>query len=138
RAMRLARPARATLLLAAIASVGLASAVSRRAFADDEALVRVIADEAHVHTGPGFGFRVIYVAPRGEVLPAIGRSTQDNWFRVQLPDGTYGWVLGDQVFPLDVETSEEQRGPSIWKRMGDTVFSPPPLLEYRVGLTFSA
>jgi hypothetical protein len=113
-------------------------AAPRSASAGDEALVRVIADEANVHTGPGFSFRVVYVAPRGEVLPAIGRSTTDNWFRVQLPDGTYGWLLGDQVFPLDVDASEEARGPSIWRRMRDSVFSPPPLLEYRVGLTFSA
>jgi hypothetical protein len=126
---------RAGLALAMFTAV---VAAGRAARASDEALVRVLADEASVHTGPGFSFRVIYVAPRGEVLPAIGRSTTDNWFHVQLPDGTYGWVLGDQVFPLDVEASDEQRGPSILKRMGDAVFSPPPLLEYRVGLTFSA
>src|SRR5205807_1512179 len=59
-------------------------------------------------------------------------------FRVQLPDGTFGWLLGDQVFPLDVDTSEVQRGPSVWKRMGDELFSPSPLLDGRVGLTFSA
>ena len=111
---------------------------ARRRAPGDEALVRVLAEQADVHTGPGFGFRVVYVAARGEVLPAIGRSTTDNWFRVQLPDGTYGWLLGDQVFPLDVDASEEHRGPSIWKRMGDAVFSPSPLLDGRIGLTFSA
>ena len=87
--------------------------------------MRVLADEANVHTGPGFSFRVIYVAPRGEVLPAIGRSTTDNWFHVQLPDGTYGWLLGDQVFPLDVKTSEEQRGPSIMEAAWPTRSSRP-------------
>ena len=122
----------------ALAMIMTALAVERAAHAGDEALVRVLADEASVHTGPGFSFRVVYVAPRGEVLPAIGRSTTDNWFHVQLPDGTYGWLLGDQVFPLDVDASDEHRGPSIFKRMGDAIFSPPPLLEYRVGLTFSA
>ena len=68
--------------------------------------MRVIAEEAGVHTGPGFGYRVVYVAKRDEVLPAIGRATNDHWFRVQLPDGTYGWILGDEVFPLDVDTSD--------------------------------
>jgi hypothetical protein len=121
----------------AIAAVMLALA-PRPARADDAALVRVLAEEANVHTGPGFSFRVVYVAPRGEVLPAIGRSTADNWFRVQLPDGTYGWLLGDQVFPLDVDASEAHLGPSVWKRMGDAIFSPSPLLEGRIGLTFSA
>jgi hypothetical protein len=125
-------------ILTAIAVALLAATVARTARAGDEALVRVLADQADVHTGPSFSFRVVYVAARGEVLPAIGRSTTDNWFRVQLPDGTYGWLLGDQVFPLDVDASEEHRGPSVWKRMGDAVFSPSPLLEGRFGLTFSA
>ena len=126
--------------LAALCALGLAltAAAPRVARADDdEAMVRVLAEEANVHTGPGFSFRVIYVARRGEVLPAIGRSTKDNWFRVRLPDGTYGWLLGDQVFPLDVDTSEEQRGPSIFTRVGDAIFSPSQLLDRRWGLTWS-
>ncbi|HXU60322.1 MAG TPA: SH3 domain-containing protein [Polyangia bacterium] len=119
----------ALLLLLAIASV---------ARADDRALVRVIAEEAQVHTGPGFGFRVVYRARSGEVLPAIGRASHDHWFRVELPDGTYGWVLGDEVFPLDVDTSAAHEGPSIWKRMGTAIFSPPPLMEETFGFAFSA
>jgi hypothetical protein len=117
-----------------VASVALAPA----ARADDEALVRIIAEEAGVHTGPGFGYRVVYVAKRDEVLPAIGRATNDHWFRVQLPDGTYGWILGDEVFPLDVDTAEAHRGPSLWKRVGEAVFSPSPLAEGAVGFAFSA
>ena len=81
--------------------------------------MRVIAEEAQVHTGPGFGFRVVYSAKLNEVLPAIGRASHDHWFRVELPDGTYGWILGDEVFPLDVDTSAAHEGPSVWKRMGD-------------------
>jgi hypothetical protein len=106
--------------------------------ADDRALVRVIAEEAQVHTGPGFAFRVVYKARLNEVLPAIGRASHDHWFRVELPDGTYGWILGDEVFPLDVDTTAAHEGPSIWKRMGTAVFSPPPLEEKNVGFTFSA
>jgi hypothetical protein len=112
--------------------------VAPAARADDEALVRVVAEEAGVHTGPGFGYRVIYVAKRDEVLPAIGRATNDHWFRVQLPDGTYGWILGDEVFPLDVDTAAAHRGPSIWHRMGEAMFSPSPLVEGGLGFTFSA
>jgi hypothetical protein len=125
--------------LAAVAAVALALALAPSAArADDEALVRIVAEEAGVHTGPGFGYRVVYVARRGEVLPAIGRATNDRWFRVQLPDGTYGWVLGDEVFPLDVDTAEAHRGPSVWKRMGDAMFSPSPYVEGAIGFTFSA
>jgi hypothetical protein len=119
----------------ALALVLLAPAPAR---ADDAALVRVIAEEAQVHTGPGFGFRVVYTAKLNEVLPAIGRASHDHWFRVELPDGTYGWILGDEVFPLDVDTSAAHEGPSVWKRMGAAVFSPPPLVEETVGFTFSA
>src|SRR5262249_51073048 len=77
-AMRSARPLAAAL---AVAVVAVAAATPARA--DDEALVRVLAEQAAVHTGPGFGYRVVYVASRGEVLPAIGRATHDHWFRVQ-------------------------------------------------------
>ena len=124
------------IVLAGVAGALLGSPLPARA--DDEALVRVIAEEAGVHTGPGFGYRVVYVARRDEVLPAIGRASNDHWFRVQLPDGTYGWILGDEVFPLDVDTSEAHRGPSLWKRVGDRMFSPSPLVEGAIAFTFSA
>src|SRR6185312_2116785 len=125
--------AASTLGLAALA-VLLSSTPAR---ADDTALVRVIAEEAQVHTGPGFGFRVVYTAKMNEVLPAIGRASHDHWFRVELPDGTYGWILGDEVFPLDVDTSAAHEGPSVWRRMENTLFSPPPLPEETVGFAFS-
>ena len=85
-----ARVARAALVALAVVTTLAASAPAR---AEDEALVRVVAEEAGVHTGPGFGYRVVYVARRDEVLPALGRASNDKWFRVQLPDGTYGWIL---------------------------------------------
>jgi hypothetical protein len=127
--MRVVWAAAVALLLALAAPAAQAA---------DEALVRIVAEQADVHTGPGFGYRVIYVARRDEVLPAIGRATNDHWFRVELPDGTYGWVLGDQVFPMDLDTSKAFRGPSIWKRMGAAMFSPSPLTEGAIGFTFSA
>ncbi|HXJ21719.1 MAG TPA: SH3 domain-containing protein [Polyangia bacterium] len=122
----------------ALAVLTLVVAATPAARADDSALVRVISEEAQVHTGPGFGFRVVYRARQGEVLPAIGRATHDHWFRVELPDGTYGWILGDEVFPLDVDTAAAHQGPSIWKRMGTAIFSPPPLMEETFGFAFSA
>ncbi len=126
-----------TRLRAAVLAGVLASGVTP-ARADDDALVRVIAEQAQVHTGPGFAFRVVYVATRGEVFPVVERATRAHWFRVRLPDGTGGWVLGDEVFPLDLEASDAHRGPSLWHRISETVFSPSPLLEGRIGLSFSA
>jgi len=128
-----------TLTLAmAAAGAGLAMSPARAYAAEDEALVRVLAEQAAVHTGPGFSFRVVYLATRGEVLPVVERDTRASWFRVRLPDGTWGWLLGDQVFPLDLETAEAHRGPSFWHRLSQSVFSPSPLLEGHLGLTFSA
>ena len=106
--------------------------------AEDQALVRVIAEAASVRTGPGFGYRSVYRANQGEVLTVIGRATHDHWFRVELPDGTYGWILGDEVFPLDVDMAAAHRGPSIWRRMGHAIFSPSPLMIENVTFTFSA
>jgi hypothetical protein len=128
---------RGAITAASLTALVLASMVSTSAHADDTAMVRVIAEQAQVHTGPGFGFRVVYVAKMNEVLPAIGRASHDHWFRVELPDGTYGWILGDEVFPLDVDMAAAHEGPSVWKRMGTAIFSPPPLEEETVGFTFS-
>ena len=113
-------------------------ALATPARAEDQALVRVVAEQASVRTGPGFGYRTVYRANMGEVLTAIGRATNDHWFRVELPDGTYGWILGAEVFPMDVDTAAAHRGPSIWKRMGNAVFSPSPLMVENVSFTFSA
>ena len=123
------------LALAAVFAVLLAASTAR---ADDQALVRVIAEAASVRTGPGFAYRTVYRANQGEVLTVIGRATHDHWFRVELPDGTYGWVLGDEVFPLDVDTAAAHAGPSIWKRMGHAMFSPSPFTSENVTFTFSA
>ena len=124
-----------TTFFAALLLVAALGGVAR---AEDQALVRVVAEEADVRTGPGFGFRPVYRAKLGEVLTAIGRATHDHWFRVELQDGTYGWVLGDEVFPLDVDTAAAHEGPSIWRRMAHAVFSPPPFTEETVSFTFSA
>jgi len=124
--------------LAVAAVLAAALAAPAPAHAEDQALVRVIAEAASVRTGPGFGYRVVYRANQGEVLTVIGRATHDHWFRVELPDGTYGWILGDEVFPLDVDTAAAHRGPSIFKRIGHAIFSPSPLMIENVTFTFSA
>ena len=108
------------LALAAVLGALLASP----ARAEDQALVRVIAEVASIRTGPGFGYRTVYRANQGEVLTVIGRATHDHWFRVELPDGTYGWILGDEVFPLDVDNGRAyiagQHGPDRYAQAGHT------------------
>jgi len=121
----------AALLLAALA------ATPRPARADDT-LLRVTADEALVHVGPGAGFRVVYRAQRGEVLRAVSRANREHWFQVELPDGTYGWLLGDAILPLEIDPAAPRQPPGIGARIADAVFSPAPLAGNTVGLAFSA
>jgi hypothetical protein len=121
---------------AVVLAVMLGSAAAARA--DEEgAVVRVIAEEAEVRTGPGFAFRTVYVATRGETLKAEARASRDYWFHVVLPDGTYGWIVGDQVLPLEVEPTAP--APPTWsERFAAAVFSPAPLAASDVSLSFSA
>nr|MBA3538787.1 SH3 domain-containing protein [Deltaproteobacteria bacterium] len=66
--------------------------------AEAEVYLRVIAQKAPVRSGPSGNYREIYVAERGQVLQVLERGTRDYWFKVELEDGTSGWILGDVVF----------------------------------------
>jgi hypothetical protein len=134
------RPGRATgtgtgsaAALAALVTV-LAAA---RAVAAEEVLLRVLSEAADVRTGPGFAYRAVYVARRGETLPAVDRAAGAYWFRVVLPDGTYGWIVGDEVLPLIVDPTAPGP-PSLGERFVRAVFSPAPLGQADVGLSFCA
>lgn len=48
-----------------------------------------------LHTGPGRGYPVFYVAERGEQVSVLRRRT--DWFQVRVPRGEEGWVHLDQV-----------------------------------------
>ncbi len=121
-----------------IAVVLAALCCARGARAEEPSgVVRVISEGAEVRTGPGFSFRAVYAASRGETLEVVARAPRDFWFQVKLPDGTFGFILGDQVLPLDVDPTAPPP-PSIWARMADAVFSPPPLSNGNIGLSFSA
>jgi hypothetical protein len=123
--------------LLALALWSLAVAGPARGADAEGAVVRVIAEEAEVRTGPGFAYRSVYLAARGETLRAERRASRDYWFHVVLPDGTYGWIVGDQVLPLDVDPTAPPP-PSLGQRMAEAVFSPAPLPTGDVSLSFSA
>jgi hypothetical protein len=128
------RAVSARLLLVAL----LLTAPAGISLADEEgAVVRVIAEEAEVRTGPGFAYRTVYLAARGETLRAERRASRDYWFHVVLPDGTYGWIVGDQVLALEVDPTAPAP-PTLADRVGEAVFSPPPLPTGDVSLSFSA
>lgn len=107
--------------------------------ADAEAYLRVIAQKTAVHTGPGAGYREVYVAERGQVFAVLERGTSNYWFKIELEDGTNGWILGDTVFPFEVGPDEE---PGVFRRMGRSIkrnlLGPSPSPYADVGLSFSA
>jgi len=104
-----------------------------------DAYLRVIAQKASVHSGPSTSYREIAVLDRNQVLQVLERGTRDYWFKVELDDGTSGWILGDLVFPFEVTDEEE---PGALTRMGRAIrraiLGPSPVAYSHVGLSFSA
>lgn len=121
--------------LAAAAALVAALAPAARA----DAYLRVISQKAPVHTGPGAAYRELYVAERGEVFQVLERGGDGFWFRVELEDGTTGWILGELVFPFEVVEEEE---PGAFVRMGRALrralLGPSPVPEADVEISFSA
>lgn len=119
--------------------VGAAIVAGGAARADADAYLRVIAQEASVHTGPGPSYREVAIAERGQVFQVLERGTRDFWFKIELEDGTSGWILGDLVFPFEVGPEGE---PGVFARMGRairrTFLGPSPVAYADVGLSFSA
>jgi len=107
--------------------------------ADADAYLRVIAQKTPVHSGPGPGYREVYIAERGQVFTVLERGTRDYWFKVELDDGTSGWILGDAVFPFEVGEEPEL---GAFRRMGrairKAILGPSPSPYADVGLSFSA
>jgi hypothetical protein len=119
------------------AAVGVALCLTGGAARAGEGLaLRVLSEAAEVRTGPSFTYRSVYLAARGETLEAVDRAPTGFWFRVVLPDGTFGWILGDEVLPVAVDPTAPAP-PSLMARMVDAVFSPAPLARADVGLSFS-
>jgi hypothetical protein len=101
--------------------------------------VRVLTQRAKVHTGPGPEFRTMYVAERGTIFPVRERGTRGYWLRVELDDGTTGWVFGEQVVPFEVVDDSE---PGFFTRIGrgisGAILGPSPVPYADVELSFSA
>ena len=78
--------------------------------------VQIAGPYIELHTGPGVGYPVFYVADRGEWILIQKRRT--DWFKVQTESGKEGWVDRDQM--------EETLGPSGRK----TRFEDPDFAAY--------
>jgi hypothetical protein len=120
--------------LAGIAAVGAVATVAR-----GEGFVRVIAQRAPVHSGPGAGYREVYFADRGQVFEVLERGTREFWYKVALDDGTTGWILGDMVYPFEV-TDEDNPGAltSAGRAIRRTILGPSPIERSDVALSFDA
>jgi len=92
---------------------------------DVDPYARVMVDRTIIRSGAGASYRRVYVAERNEVFPVRARSTRGGyWFQVELPDATYGWILGDTVYVHEVSDEEASGG-----RFLPGLFAPPPLPE---------
>jgi hypothetical protein len=118
------------VILAIVVMAGTASA---------DAYVRVIAQRASVYSGPGSGYRELAVVTRNQVYQVLERGTRDYWFKIELEDGTPGWIVGDTVFPFEVGDEE---APGALTRMGRAIkraiLGPSPVPYATVGLAASA
>jgi Bacterial SH3 domain len=107
--------------------------------AEAEAYLRVISQKAPVHSGPSGSYREVFIAERGQVFQVLERGTRDYWFKVELEDGTNGWILGDMVYPFEVGPAGED---GVFTRMGQAIrgaiLGPSPVVSANVGLSFSA
>jgi hypothetical protein len=125
----------ATVLAFALALLVGVGAGASRAWGKGVPQLRVIVPRAAVRTGPGPGFRELYRAERGEVMPVVERNGT-YWFRVVLPDGRFGWIYGEQVLPFEIDL--EGKGASkAWARVKAALFAPSPIPSSAVGFTFS-
>jgi hypothetical protein len=107
--------------------------------ASAEAYLRVIAMKASVRSGPSNGYREVAVVTRNQVFQVLERGTRDFWYKIELEDGTSGWILGDQAYPFEVGPEEP---PGVFTRMGRAIkraiLGPSPVPYAHVGLSFSA
>lgn len=58
-------------------------------------LLKVVDPYIELHTGPGRGYPIFYVAEHGEWIQVLYRRT--DWFKVQTKDGKEGWVSANQI-----------------------------------------
>ncbi len=99
----------------AVSCAGLVLGSTGRALAEDSdgntlVYARVIVDSAAVRSGPGATYRSVYSAHRDQVFPLRGRDSRHYWFRIELPDGTQGFIQGEAVYNLEVGDEQAHGG----------------------------
>jgi hypothetical protein len=96
------------LLVLILGCVGSPSVVAwENPFANYEPEVVVSDPFIELHTGPGRGYPVFYVAAQGDHITILKERTE--WYKVETPRGKKGWVHVSQMratLDLDGETIE--------------------------------
>lgn len=69
-----------------------------------------------LHTGPGRGYPIFYVAERGERIQVLYRRT--DWFKVRTKDNKEGWVSSNQL-QMTLEPSGKRM---VVKDLGEQAF----------------
>jgi hypothetical protein len=101
--------------------------------------VRVLTQTAPVRTGPGADYRTMHVAERGEVMTVKERGSKGYWFRVELDDGSSGWVFGEQVASFEVVDDPNESGFSkAMTGVRRAILGPSPVPYANVELAVSA
>jgi hypothetical protein len=130
---------RRRLPLAALVALVLVVALGPVGRAEADVYLRVIAQKAPVHSGPAGSYREVFIAERGQVFQVLERGTRDFWFKVELEDGTSGWIVGDMVYPFEVGAPGDA---GVFTRMGRAIraaiLGPSPVAYANAGLSFSA
>jgi uncharacterized protein YgiM (DUF1202 family) len=82
------------LLLSLLCSLFFAATGAR---AEEEVYREVVIDDPFIelHTGPGRGYPIFFVAERGEPIQLLKRRTE--WFKVKIERGEEGWVHREQL-----------------------------------------
>src|SRR5262249_58084841 len=81
----------------------------------------------------------VYSAGPGGGSAGVGGGPRAYWFKIELADGTTGWIVGDLVFPFEVGPPGDE---GVFVRMGQAIkgaiLGPSPVGYASVGLSFSA
>ena len=103
-----------------------------------DAFVRVLTSTATVRTGPGADYREMHDAKRGDVLSVKERGTRGYWWKVELEDGSTGWIFGEEVAPFDVVDDDPGFFTRAWRGFKGALLGPSPVPYADVELAFSA
>lgn len=80
----------------AVLLLALCGGIAIEARAEDDYVEVKIADPyIEMHTGPGRGYPIFYIAQRGETVAVLKQRT--DWYKVRNAKGKEGWVALDQM-----------------------------------------